>query len=89
MPKITIRQVIIDVLRAAGTPLNAQQIYDRIVEAKLYDFQAKNPYAIVRSQLRRNSVNVELQKGPNTRCFRVSPEGRFSLHESDATKTQS
>ena len=89
MPKITIRQAIIDVLQNAGTPLSAQEVFDRIIAANAYDFQAKNPASIVRSQLRRHSVNLDMQKGSAIRCFRMLPDGRFTISESTGANSSS
>ena len=55
--KKTIHQVAFEILKEFGHPMTAAEIYQVMVDRSLYDFKAKNPGSVVRSQLRRHSVN--------------------------------
>ncbi len=78
MAKTTIHQVIANVLRDAGRPLSATDIYEAIKSKGLYDFKAKDPANIVRGQLRRHSVNVK-SPGARIKYFEQTADGNFKL----------
>ena len=58
MNKKSIHQVAADVIAKAGTPLSAQQIYETIIRDGSYEFKAKDPVSILRSQLRKHCVGA-------------------------------
>lgn len=80
MTRKPIHEVISDVLRKAGKPMSAREIYEEITAQGLYEFNAKDPASIVRGQLRRHCENV---KGTGTvKHFRMAGDGLFELAES-------
>ena len=81
MAKKTIPEVICDVLREAGRPMSAREIYDSISSRGLYEFKAKDPANIVRSQLRRHCIDVKRPAGARTKYFKMAADGNFDLLE--------
>ncbi len=81
MARRTVHSVIADVLRESGKPLTVQQIYDKIVEQSLYEFRAKDPYNIVRNQLKRHCVENTHSCAAKSKQFRTTPDGCFTLLE--------
>lgn len=51
---MTILDACVDVLKAEGSPLGAEQIYERIVARNLYSFGAKDPLSILRGTIRKH-----------------------------------
>lgn len=52
---MTILEAALKVLKVANRPMTAQAIYDQICKEKLFEFGAKDPLAILKAQLRRNT----------------------------------
>jgi len=69
MKRRTINQAIEEALKREGTPLRAKELYKRIVEDDLYRFKAINPEHIVRTQLRRHSINLEFPTAHKSKHF--------------------
>ena len=65
--KKPIHQVAAEVIQQHGRPMTAQEVYQTMVDEKLYEFKAKNPATVVRSQLRRHSKNCLLYTSPSPR----------------------
>jgi hypothetical protein len=53
---MTIIKAALKVLETANRPMSAQAIYDQICKDRLFEFSAKDPIAILKAQLRRNSI---------------------------------
>lgn len=69
--KKSIHQIAAEIIRDEGKPLTAQDIYQRMVDQNLYVFNAKNPATVVRSQLRRHSVNNESNNKAGDSIFKM------------------
>jgi restriction system protein len=52
---VTIIEAAISVLQTAGRPLLASEVYSEICKKNLFTFKAKDPIAILKAQLRKNS----------------------------------
>ncbi len=68
--KKSIHQIAFDVIQEAGRPMTATEIYQVMVDRSLYKFRAKNPSSVVRSQLRRHSVNNESSNQSGEKLFK-------------------
>lgn len=79
MTKKTIREAIIEVLKAEGRPMSSSDIYSAIQAKGLYDFKAKDPANIVRGTLRKNAVGTKSKTPEGSRCFKVTEGGKFAL----------
>lgn len=79
MKKVTLKEVIVKVLEKENSPLASQEIYDRIVKEKLYEFRSKTPAAIVNAELRKNTQGVDLKKSSKTKVFKIVERNKFSL----------
>ena len=77
MTKKAIHVIARQVLELNGGPMTAREIYDQIVEGELYVFNAKDPVNVLRSQLRRHSVNVKPSSGE--KVFQIISGGAFDL----------
>jgi hypothetical protein len=52
----TIIEAAISVLKAENKPLSADEIYSAILKSNLFEFKAQDPKAILKAQLRKNSI---------------------------------
>ena len=77
--KKSIHQVAVEVLQAAGTPMSAAEIYAVINEKNLYEFKAKNPEGVLRSQLRRHTRNIAVANRVKESVFTLDDDGRFAI----------
>lgn len=75
---ITIVAAIKEVL-AGGTQLTAEEVYDKIIERKLYAFGAADPKAVVRGQLRKHTVGLDFASASPVKYFRLVGEDRYAL----------
>lgn len=79
MSKRTIHEVVSEVLRSAGRPMSANEIFEEIKSRGLYQFNSKNPSGIVRSQLRRYCQGNNQPNASNVKYFRMNADGLFEL----------
>lgn len=77
--KRTINDAIIEVLSQSKNGLDPKEIYNAIVQKKLYDFKSASPENIVRNQLRRHSENLPALKADSKRKLYVFDHGKFHL----------
>ncbi len=76
---MTIKQAAIQVLQEASSSLTIDQIYERICAQSLFEFKAAKPKAVLSRQLRKHTEGVTMKLASTERCFRVSPENKYSL----------
>ncbi|WP_339792517.1 restriction endonuclease [uncultured Imperialibacter sp.] len=79
MKKRTINQAIEEALKREGVPMRAKELFSRIVEDDLYRFRAINPEHIVRTQLRRHSINLEFPTAHKSKHFVFLKDGTYWL----------
>jgi hypothetical protein len=77
--KKAIHEIAADILSENKRAMSAEEIYNVIVERGLYEFKAKSPKSVLRSQLRRHSANVKSTDSPANPIFKISADGQFSL----------
>ncbi len=78
---MTIIQAIQNVLEAYNRPLSIMEIYQYIIENKLYVFKAKNPLHIVKTTLRRHCYNLDFSSAKRTKYFQlIVDNGSFSIY---------
>jgi restriction system protein len=79
MQKGTIRSAIIKILSESNKSLSPMEVYNKIMEQKLFEFKAKNPVAIVNSVIRKNCLGVNLKKSNSEKQFEMKENGRYIL----------
>ena len=77
--KKAIHEIAMDIIKEHGRAMTAQEIYQVMVDRNLYQFNAKNPATVVRSQLRRHSRNNESKNKVGDGVFTMHSDGRFEL----------
>ena len=77
--KKPIHQIAADIVKQNGSAMSAQQIYQAMVDGNLYEFKAKNPATVVRSQLRRHSKNNDSKNKVGDGIFIMHKDGSFEL----------
>jgi hypothetical protein len=68
---MTIVQAIQNVLEAYNRPLTVMEIYQYIIENKLYVFKAKDPLHIVKTTIRRHCYNLHFSSAKNIKHFQM------------------
>ena len=77
--KLTIVEAISEVLKETGTSMSPPDIYQAILDRKLYAFKADDPLAVVRGQLRRHCAGLDFPSAEPLKLFRMTDAGRFEL----------
>lgn len=76
---MTIKEAATKVLKEAGQPLSVDEIYARICSQELFRFGASQPKAVLSRRLRIHCEGIQAKVGDGEKCFRLSPDGKFSL----------
>lgn len=83
--RLTIVEAISAVLREAGVPMSPPDIYQAILDRRLYSFKADVPLSVVRGQLRRHCAGVDFPSAEPIKFFRMTDSGRFELLDAPLT----
>lgn len=84
----TIVRAILEVMRAENRPMTVSEIYDAIIGSKLYRFKADRPVHVVRVQLRRHCLGIDLSKSSTTKYFGVNNGNYFLLVDQKYSDTK-
>lgn len=87
MKSRTINQAITDVLKREKKPLNAKEIYNKIIDYDYYRFRAEFPVNIVRIQLRRHCENLDFPTASPTKYFQILKDGTYWLKDASEKTT--
>jgi restriction system protein len=87
----TIIDAISKVLKDNDKSLSIKDIYDQIIDNHYYKFNAQNPYNVVRVEIRRHCIGVNISSASRKKYFQIYRDGTYSLLSSpkdliDATK---
>jgi hypothetical protein len=74
-----IHQIAADILAEHQRPMTADEILDITITRRLYEFKAKSPKSVLRSQLRRHCSNISGPNQASSPLFHAHEDGRFSL----------
>lgn len=77
--KKAIHQIAAEILAEHKRAMSADEIYSVITSRGLYEFKAKSPKTVLRSQLRRHSQTGQGDKSTSKPLFSVTADGLFSL----------
>ncbi|SKA13804.1 restriction system protein [Chitinophaga eiseniae] len=77
----TICQAATAVLINANRPMLAQDIYNGITDGALYQFKAKNPLSVLKSELRKHSVGVDSPLQSGVKYFQLLDDGTFWIKD--------
>ena len=79
---MTIYEAAIQVMQDVGKPLTLKEIYTWIVERKLYDFKAKNPFNVLSKTIRSRTENIHNRSSESVRNFRLIEDNKYVLLDS-------
>lgn len=79
MKKRTIIQAITDVLSEENHSLSVKAIYGKIVSKGYYNFNAQNPYSVVRVELRRHCAGIDFSSSHKKKYFQILNDGTYTL----------
>lgn len=79
----TINQAILEVFNREARPLRVKDIFLRIQEDNLYEFNTTTPEHVVRTALRRHTVNLDFATSSSKKLYHVLEDGRYWLKDSD------
>jgi restriction system protein len=86
MKKHTITTAAIEVLTRIGKPRSAEEIYSSIIQQNLYQFKAKEPLSILKSELRKHSEGIELKGKSGTKYFVFQKDKTYMLKDKTSQK---
>lgn len=75
----TIIEAAISVLKTANKPLSADEIYTAICRSNLFEFKAQDPKAILKAQLRKNSLGFTGKSAPEKPKVRQLPDKNYQI----------
>lgn len=78
---MTITDAIIKVLTENTEGLTAKEIYEKILENKLYEFGAKDPIGVVSVQLKRFCEGTKISNPSLVKCFSVEQMGKEKIYK--------
>lgn len=78
MEKNTLNNAIKKVL-SANESLRPKEIYEKIIEQKLFQFESNNPIGIVNSEVRKSCVGINLKKSKPSREFELEAGNKYRL----------
>lgn len=79
MPKRTIREAIVQVLKKVDEPMSAKDIYGKIIELDYYRFRAENPQHIVLTEIRRHCEGLDFPTALPDKYCQILRDGRYWL----------
>jgi hypothetical protein len=79
MSSPTVIHAILEVMRIAGRPLSSGEVLALIRERNLYAFRAKEPLSIVRTAMRRHSIECPVATAARTACLTRTAQDTYSL----------
>ncbi|GHT34362.1 hypothetical protein FACS189434_10390 [Bacteroidia bacterium] len=88
MKKRTIIEAILKVLKDNNKSLSIKDIYEKIVDNAYYKFNAQNPYSVVRVEVRRHCVGVEISSASPKKYFQLLKDGTYWLLEQSSELTK-
>ncbi len=78
---MTIVEAITVILQKSSRALTSKEIYNQIVEQKLYSFPAKNPESVVNAMIRRHCKGLDFPSAHRIKYFRIaSYSGKAPLY---------
>lgn len=83
----TVIQAIREVMQAERKPMTVAEIYDAIVSANLYNFNADKPVHVVQTQIRRHSAGLDFPSSSNVKHFEIVQNGKYYLLQHDSEDT--
>jgi len=66
-------------MKTEGEPMTPRELYYRIVQEGLYDFEAKDPISVVGSQIRKHCLGKDAKSYYESKFFKAVGENRFQL----------
>lgn len=79
--RLTIVGAITKVLGESEGSMSAKAIYNSIVDKAYYQFNAQNPYSVVRVELRRHCNGVDFPTSSPQKYFQILNDGTYTLIE--------
>jgi restriction system protein len=79
MKQRTIIEAVFKVLKENSKSLTIYDIYSQIVSKCYYKFNAQNPYNIVRVEIRRHCLGVDISSASKKKYFQIHKDGTYSL----------
>jgi hypothetical protein len=79
MKAATVTEAVKTVLQQSGKPMSSRSIYEQIIRAGLYDFQAKDPVAVVNATLRKHCVGIDNGKSSQNKYFKLTASNDYTL----------
>lgn len=80
---MTIVECIKIILEKSNNPLTVSEIYESIAAQNLYSFNAKNPIAIVRQQVRRHCIGLTFPSAMPNKYFKQFENSKYHLLDSN------
>jgi len=77
----TINQAILEVFKRVSKPMRVRDIYLHIQEDNLYEFNTTTPEHVVRTALRRHTINLDFASSSSRKLYQVLEDGTYWLKD--------
>lgn len=84
----TINQAILEVFKRENKGLRVREIYLRIQEDNLYEFNTSTPEQVVRTALRRHAQGLNFASSSAKKLYQILDDGRYWLKEEELRQIQ-
>ena len=81
MKQNTIEEAIVQVLKRTSNGLTPKEIYDKIIEQKLYSFHTEEAVGVVDHTIRKSCVGVNIEVSKEEKLFKQASEGKYKLKD--------
>jgi restriction system protein len=85
---MTIVEAIKEVLGASAEALTVDEIYNKIITAKLYGFKAAEPKSVVRSLLRRHCIGLSFATASPVKYFKLVNGERYAIESLEGVRAE-
>lgn len=79
--KNTIANAAITALEQHGSPMLVEEIYNFIVLNNVYQFKAKKPLSVLKSEIRKRTVGISTGASSQVKFFQLMSDGTFWLKD--------
>lgn len=76
---MTIMDAVLQVMRRTARPMRPYEVFAEIEEGRLYDFRARDPAGVVRTQMRRHSLECPAQSAATVLYLKSAGKDSYEL----------
>lgn len=76
---MTIMDAVVQVMRRTARPMRPHEVFAEIEQGKLYEFRTRDPAGVVRTQMRRHSLECPPQSAATVLYLKTAGKDTYEL----------